>query len=149
MNDRELFHNITKGNESAIALMELLSGVSQIWDDLIDQDKEVTNNDINQVFIALLSTLPRNRFYVEHFDELQPLIEMAIIDWLTANALENREDDHSLNLAWAFRSNLTMVLIGVAKMVGGMAHAIRSAPMIRQYAYSESLEEYKDVFRRQ
>ncbi|MCG7931974.1 MAG: hypothetical protein N0E44_18230 [Candidatus Thiodiazotropha lotti] len=143
MNDQELFHSVTNGDESAIAFMQVLSEVSQIWDDLIDRDKDVTNDSINQAFIALISTIPRNRFYIDNFSEVQPLIEGAILDWLTANEFENEGGD--LNVSFVLRDNLANVLIGVAKILGGMNHAISLSPRIRQYVHGDqSVEEYKD-----
>ena len=143
MNDQELFYLVTNGDESAIAFMQTLSEVSQIWDDLIDRDKDVSNDSINQAFIALISTLPRNRFYIDNFSEIQPLVESAILDWLTANKFENEGSD--LNVSFVLRDSLANVLIGVAKIIGGMSQAISVSPLIRQYVHGDqSVEEYKD-----
>lgn len=147
MNDRELFQYVLKGNENAIELMNMLSFVSQVWDDLYDQDNKVERNDINTAFLWMFSSLPKNQFYNTHFNEIQPLIENAIVDWLTANHFEG--ESRCLNISWTLRDNLASVLIGMAKIIGGINWAVEVSPMIREFVHDEPLEDYINELRRQ
>jgi hypothetical protein len=140
MNEKELFNYVLKGNGSAHDLISMLAFVSQIWDDIYDQDNELNRDDVNTAFIYLLTVLPKNQFYNAHFTEIQPLIESAIIDWMTANKYE--QERNNLNIAWTIRDNLASVLIGMAKILGGMEWAVEVSPMIREFVHNEPLEDY-------
>ena len=142
MTEKELLELVLQENQDAIEMMGELAKVSQVWDDLIDRDKEVTDNAINAVFISLLSTLPRNPFYASHLGELQPLIEGAIIDWLTANDLEQSGDAGPMS--WILRDNLSSIAIGAAKIIGGMPWAIEISPIVRKFVHDESIRGYQD-----
>lgn len=140
MNRQELLRLALKNNEHALAMIRDLAHVSQIWDDLIDKDKEVTPKAINETFIILLSSLPRNPFYQSHLNELQPIIESTIIDWLTANHFESEQK--MLQLGWALRDNLAAVLICCAKIIGGLEWAIAVAPDVREAVHNETFEDW-------
>ncbi len=150
MDEQTLLTEVLQQHPDAIALINLLSRTSQVWDDLIDRDNPVTPDKINETFLALLSELPRNPFYQRYFSELQPLIEAAMIDWLTANQLETLviapgEWPEVAPLAWCLRDNLSSIIIGCAKIIGGMAWAIEVAPKLRRHIHDEPLKTYREA----
>lgn len=130
-----------KGDSGAIAFIQVLATVSQIWDDLIDRDVSVSDTEINRAFQLLLVDLPRNVFYAKHFAELQPIVEQAILDWYDANQLE-RGDEHDKMLSYVFRDSLTNILIRCALLVGGWDWAREVSCDIRRSVYDEPLAEY-------
>lgn len=141
MTDFYQLRNWLKGNDDAVALINLLAGVSQVWDDLVDQDQEVSTTQISNTFVDMLVHLPRNRFYQMYFDELQPLIEAAILDWFTANTLE-KGDSHSRTVAYVLRDSLTAVLIRAMALVGGFEYAAAMAPEVRRVIHDEPIADY-------
>lgn len=147
MNEQALLNKVLKGDEEAINLMNDLAMVSQVWDDLIDRDKPVDNRMINEAFLALLYCLPRNDFYTQNITELQPVIDSAMIDWFTANELEQCKgseiwDSHEKPMAWCLRDSLASVLICCAKIIGGMDWAISVSLEIRRFVHDEAIEDY-------
>lgn len=130
-----------KGNKDAIAFIEALATISQTWDDLIDRDWPVPDEEINRAFQVCLIDLPRNYFYTKHFAELQPLVEQAILDWLDANKLE-RGSDHDKMLAYVFRDTMANILIRCALLVGGWDWAREVSLEIRRSIYDEPLSDY-------
>ena len=108
-----------KGDQAAIAFILELWRIVELWDDLIDRDKPAGEAAVNQAFFAALITLPRNVFYRRHFDRLNPLLEGAILDWFTANALETRRDGDDLRIAYVLRGNVQMLLVAAANIVAG------------------------------
>lgn len=106
-----------KGHREAIALVLMVHDVVEIWDDLIDRDKEISPDDINRVFRTALIELPRNSFYNENFAALNTLIESAIFDWHTANAFE-RSREH-LETAYGLRCTIQSVTVICARIIGG------------------------------
>lgn len=141
MNQKELLYKVLRGNESAIQFIELLGGISQVWDDLIDGD-DADGPAVNGAFIDALCMLPRNQFYAQNFSELQPLIDSAILDWLTSNQLE--DEGERTELSWALRDSLAAVIVGAAKIVGGMAWANEISKTVRLFVHDESIEGYRD-----
>ena len=144
MDEQNLFHDVLKGNADAISMISDFSAVSQIWDDLIDGDKSVPKEAINNVFITLISTIPRNPFYQNNLSELQPILELVVIDWLTANHFEEAQE--MLPLAWGLRDSMASLLVCCTKIVGGIDWAISVSPKIREFVHNEPLEVYADEF---
>lgn len=138
MNFPELVAKWLKGHREAIALVLMVHDIVEIWDDLIDQDKPISPDDINRVFRTALIELPRNRFYQDHFAELNTLIESAIFDWHTANQFEkNREH---LETAFGLRCTIQSVTVICARIVGGNVWAQGVSNEIR--SVGESYAEY-------
>lgn len=140
MTQEELLAYVLKGHQSATKLVNDLATVSQVWDDLIDDDKLTGKGRITDAFVILLSDIPRNQFYIEYFSELQPMIEAAMIDWLTANELEKAPEFR--RVSYVIRDNLSAVLICCAKIIGGMAWAIEVSETVRRFTHDEDFEEY-------
>jgi hypothetical protein len=91
------------GNASAVELMHALSQITELWDDLVDQDKTIPVDQINKAFLTALVTLPCNAFYREHTAYLTPLIIQAINSWQDANVLEHG-DRNERALAYTLRN---------------------------------------------
>lgn len=59
-----------------------------LYDDLIDQDKQLTHQEIHEVFEFLLVGIHFNPFFNAYKTTFLPLIQNCIINWKTANAIE-------------------------------------------------------------
>ena len=51
------------GNEEALAMYRMFIDLAHTWDDLVDKDKEVSEDRINNAFMICLVYLPMNKFY--------------------------------------------------------------------------------------
>ncbi len=138
---REFLDEILCGDAEAVALCEMLGGISQVWDDLIDGDAEVSAAEINQAFFAAIVELPANPFYFRHFARLHPLIASAVFDWMASNELE-KTGSHDRTLAFVLRDNLSAVVTQCASITGGYAWAQQNAARIRRYFHDETLQDY-------
>lgn len=136
-----MLEKVLMGNREAIEFIEILAHASQVWDDLVDQDKEVAPESANRMMMGLLVGLPRNGFWNRWCQELQPAIEQAIIDWHTANVMEG-ERDHARTIAFVLRDNLASVIIRAAAIIGGIDWAIKVSPEVRGVIHDEPLHEY-------
>jgi hypothetical protein len=51
------------GNQDALNMYRMFVDLAHIWDDLVDKDKPVSADEINQAFLTCLVYLPANPFY--------------------------------------------------------------------------------------
>ena len=112
--------------------------------DVFAADHKVHMGD---AFVDAICILPRNQFYVQYFTELQPLIEAAVLDWMMSNKIEDSEGGPNA-MSWLLRDNLAGVIIGAAKIIGGIAWADKVSLEVRQHVHNESLEDYQNERRR-
>ena len=133
-----------KGDGEAAALVLAIHGIVEIWDDLIDRDKPISAESVNQAFYAALIAVPRNRFYQQHFTALSPIIESAILDWNTATALEAARDAEGLRTAFVLRCSGLALTVMCARIVGGVAWARQVNLELRQMG--DTWAEYSSGF---
>lgn len=77
------------GDYEALHFLNLICQITELWDDLVDQDKEITREDIDKAMMAALIYLPCNPFYTRHSAYLTPLMISSINSWQDANALSD------------------------------------------------------------
>ena len=119
----------------AVALANMLIDISQIWDDLVDGDKDVSAQSINTMMRYALVEIPKNDFYRTHFSELHPVLEDRLYTWLDANKLEQIGDERDLHVSYIIRSVVTDLVIHLAFLAGGLTHRQKAAVEIRQMIY--------------
>lgn len=140
-NQPELLNKVLRGDPFAISFCKIIWGVSQVWDDLVDKDKELTANDINKTMWDLLVTLPNNPFYRDNFDILNPLVQSAIVDWLDANELVNGNRESKI-AAYVLRDSVTTIVIHCARLVGGFDWMREISVEVREALYDEPIENF-------
>jgi len=129
--NREILTPILMGNEDAIAFVLDLWNVVCTWDDLVDKDKPRTDAEINAAFETALIDLPRNAFYAEHFNILNPLVASAILDWHTSNALNAAGGEQNVREAFHLRCSGYDIVTMSAKLIGGNELAIAANASLR------------------
>lgn len=125
MNFPEKMLGFVKGDHEAFDFLMNVHEIVEVWDDLIDKDKAVSDLALNDTFYRALIVLPRNGFYQRNFSLLNPIFEAGILDWFTANALEAKGDTESLMAARVLRCNLQQLMVMCARVVGGVEWAKR------------------------
>ena len=129
------------GDVEAARFVDGLFFVSQVWDDLVDRDREVDPEDVSRAFWLTLAELPANGFYRRHRDDLLPLVRTAMADWLDATTLE-RGTAHERTVAFALRDSLAAVVSACAYLKGGYEWMRRVSPEIRRMIHDETLGSY-------
>lgn len=141
--EHDFLVEVLQGHMPAVDFCENLFRISQIWDDLVDADKPVPAERVNEAFWRALITVNENPFYFKHAQELQPLIRAAIADWLDANAMEREPDAHWQDVAFTLRDSVSAIVIHCAYIIGGY-HLMRDVSMaVRKRTYDEPLAAYK------
>jgi hypothetical protein len=76
------------GNQSAVDFYVAVSAVCELWDDLTDKDKDITQADVDQAFWHALVTLPNNEFFNTNKSFFVPLILQVINGWKDSVVME-------------------------------------------------------------
>lgn len=139
---RQFLMRVLKGETASVVFCELLFGVSQIWDDLIDRDRPVAPAEIHRAFWNCLVDIPYNRFYREYQNYLQPLLVEYATAYMDSVALE-RGSDHERNMAWGLRDAVGAIVNHCAYLVGGHEWLREVSVEIRRHIYEETLEDYR------
>lgn len=131
-----------QGNKEAIDFVLTLHRIVETWDDLIDKDSPIKDADINRAFMRALIELPRNGFYQRNFALLNPIVEMAILDWLTANEFERTKDSEKLRTAYILRCGILGLTVMSARIIGGYEWAQTVNTEMR--ALGDTWDEYAE-----
>jgi hypothetical protein len=107
---------VFNGNMHAFSLANSVILLSNIWDDLIDQDQPVTRTQINSAFYCALSEIPQNPFFAAHRDYLQPLLDSVMVSYFCANEWEQTQDPHGMELGHVLRYAPTIFIGAVVNL---------------------------------
>jgi hypothetical protein len=91
------------GNQDALNIYRCFIFLLHTWDDLVDKDKEVSENDINQAFLTALVWLPANPFYRSIQNEIMPMWVVVVSSYEVANKFERDKDEHGLEIGHGLR----------------------------------------------
>jgi len=125
---------------AALDFICLLFEISDVWDDLIDQDTDVEDKDINDAFRKCLVLLPVNPFYMRNFNILYPLVVSTITSWETANILHSKKDNGSIAQAYTLRKLLINVVVESVRIISGNDAALQAS--IEGWSASSSNDSY-------
>jgi hypothetical protein len=128
----------------AVRLIVLLGETAEVWDDLIDADKPVSADCLNQLFTALLTELPLNPFFDRFKVQITPLILVGINAWHDANALE-RGSDNDKAIAYVLRDWYTELIMFIMCITRGYTTMREHSLEIRRFfSQHESLAAYME-----
>lgn len=132
-----------QGNEAAADVCVKIINVLNVWDDLIDQDKVLNSEHINEAFRTALVDLPLNPFYQANQGIFVPLILNSYAQWVCANKMERQpEDSNDLIYSYVLRDTFVGILVNCAFIVGGPLWLGEVGPDIWRYCGRESFLDY-------
>lgn len=130
------------GNPKALAFLATVMDVVEIWDDLIDRDKPVSDSEVHHAFLSCLYTLPSNDFFLQHRGYLLPVLMTCINAWMDANELEKSSDSTAQATAWYLKQMGVELYCAVAFLTGGFDHMRKLGPRIRWTLRHEDLPTF-------
>lgn len=135
-----LFEHIYKNDTAAIELSFMLLDVSQIWDDLVDKDKPVSNEDIDKAFLYSLQYIPTHKYWSP---AMHCMLNSVYLRWHAANKIEAdiNADENELSKAWMLRAALFDLFELLSLQLYGLDWAKSNARLIRQF-YGETLNKF-------
>ena len=137
-----LLREFLKGDEAAVLFVVRVFRALHVWDDLIDKDKKVTDDEIHSVFWDMLIALPADPFYRAHLHLLSGTIVNAVLNWRIANQMEREGNEKDKSIAFILRGAYIDILSASAFIVGGIDWVNEIGPDIRRWAHEETFEEY-------
>lgn len=118
--------------------------VCEVWDDLIDRDKPIPPERINDLFMMLLTEFPLNPFFERYKRLLIPIMVTGINAWLDANELEKGSANQQV-FSYVLRDWYMELVAFVIYLTRGREAMRQHSLEIREfYTHHESLEEYRE-----
>ena len=130
-------------DEAAVDYVLSVSDLCEVFDDLIDGDKEVTPADIHRTLFTALVDLPANPFFHRHASALIPVHLTGIVAWLDANRLEKSENTNDRIFGYALRDQYMDCLLMAVCLTRGRETMLKLTAEIRHFFTAhESFEAY-------
>ena len=131
------------GNQDALNMYRAFVDLSHLWDDLIDKDKPVSPDDINQAFLTCLVYLPANPFYRHIQDQILPMWLVVISSFETANKFEADKDPHGIEIAHSLRYAAGNIVAYAIHVCVGADEAKKVLPDMWKSIFYERFDEYR------
>lgn len=140
---KSVVHEAACGDANAADFLFRVIEVAHLWDDMVDRDKPISDDDINRAFITALVTIPRNKFFQAYVGDLTAVMMVAIQNWLAATRVERGAIEAlPLEAAFILRSSFVDLLTLVATINGGRKHGAEVAARVRAMAHREGMTGY-------
>lgn len=141
--DQEFVLAATKGNHDAANLIMTLSKICDLWDDLVDGDKELTEKNKVELFWMCLVTVPSNPFYKQHYDMLVPVLATGVCDWIIANTFEKSGEREKVIVAHNLRFFALNTALFIVLLCGrSLDHVREFGPELWARGQQSTLEEF-------
>jgi len=112
---------------TALDFIGLIFDVFEVWDDLIDKDKPVSNELISDAFQKAVIYLPINPFYNRNFTALYPHVAATVTAWQTANYLHQSKDKEDLAHAYTLRKLMINLVVECVRLLSGNDAALEAS----------------------
>jgi hypothetical protein len=141
-----LFDDIYQGNNNAKKLSFDLLKIAHIWDDLIDRDKPVSDEDINEVFLMSIFEIHNNPLWFQC--GLNHHVLNVFLRWRDATKIERDKSstDNDLDKCYMMRAGIYDIFVVIAYHLHGIKWAAEVGPLVRRF-YGEELSSYKEEVR--
>jgi hypothetical protein len=136
--DEALF--VTRGHENAALFLVDYVKYCHLLDDIVDQDKPVTDVRLVEESLNVLSHFAGNLWVMQHYPHLHPLVISGFNAWLDANKMASSTDERIRLSSDVVKGIYHEVVYYVAFLCGGFAH-MRVVSAKREYDYDQTKEE--------
>lgn len=131
------------GNVDALNMFHTIVNLAHVWDDLIDKDKPVSDESINNAFLSALVYLPANPFYQRIQSQILPLWMTVISAYDTANKFERDKDEHGLEIAHNLRYATGHIVVFMSQACLGYERAQGFMPEIWKTIVDDRIDDYR------
>jgi hypothetical protein len=131
------------GNQDALNMYQAFVDLAHVWDDLVDKDKPVSVEKINQAFLTCLVFLPANPFYRSIQDQILPMWLVVVSAYETANFFETNKDEHGVEIAHGLRYAVGNIIAYAIHVCVGMEKAKEVLPDMWKTIFYERFDDYR------
>lgn len=131
------------GNQDALNVFRMFVDLSHLWDDLVDKDKEATEDEINNAFLICLVYLPANPFYRSIQEQVLPMWLTVVSAYQTANKFERDKDAHGIEIAHGLRYAAGNIVAYMVYVCVGPEKAKEFLPDMWKTVFFERYDDYR------
>jgi hypothetical protein len=131
------------GNQDALNVYRMFVDLAHLWDDLVDKDKEVTEDEINNAFLICLVYLPVNPFYRSIQDQILPMWITVVSAFQTANKFEKDKDAHGIEISHGLRYAAGNIMAYMIHVCVGAEEAKKYLPEMWKAVFYERFDDYR------
>jgi hypothetical protein len=117
--------------------------LSHLWDDLVDKDKEATEDEINNAFLICLVYLPANPFYRSIQEQILPMWLTVVSAYQTANKFERDKDAHGIEISHGLRYAAGNIVAYMVYVCVGPEKAKEFLPDMWKNIFFERYDDYR------
>lgn len=111
----------------------------QIFDDIVDEDKEISRTDKDSLIVTSLVNMHRNPWFDEHRFELWPIVANAVYQWKASDTLERTGVSPEKCFMW--RASWYSVVLYVLSLTRPSGKTLEQAHAVLQL-YGASYPDY-------
>ena len=128
----------------AVQFIVQFSDTCELFDDLIDKDKPITDEHIIRVLFVVLTEMPVNPFFEKFKYQLIPVITTGINAWLDANTLEKGSPNDQV-FSYVLRDWYAELIAYVICLTRGRDYMRTVSMDVRTFfTHHETLEQYRE-----
>jgi hypothetical protein len=131
------------GNEDALSMYRMFVDLAHAWDDLVDKDKEIPEENINNAFMICLVYLPLNKFYQNIQYSVLPMWISVVSAYQTANHYEKNKDEHGIEIAHGLRYAVGNIIAYAVHVCVGPQKATEIMPEVWKHIMIERYDDYR------
>ena len=131
------------GNHDALNMYRMLVDLAHTWDDLVDKDKDVPADHINNAFLIALVYMPANIFYRSIQEQIMPMWLTVISAYEVANKFEQDKDEHGVEIAHNLRYAIGHIVSYMVQFCIGYERANQVLPEIWKSIVFERFDDYR------
>lgn len=137
----ETLLELCSGSREAVALIEGIWHLAEVYDAVIDGDADLTQSDVHKAMAFALFGLHANPVYRNN-PALQLVLMQTVALWRAANELEQSGDLETLRASYVMRCSPYGFMVSVVLCVSGMDAAIRAAELLHSPTDEDTFEAY-------
>ena len=128
----------------AVDFLLQFGDAAELFDDLIDRDKQIEDAHIIRVLFSTWTELPVNPFFEKFKHQLIPVMVTGINAWLDANILEKGSKNDQV-FAYVLRDWYAELVALVIYLVRGRDYMRQVSVEVRRFfTHHETLEQYRE-----
>jgi hypothetical protein len=132
-------------DDEALKFLHVVGTIAEIWDDLIDRDKPVTNAQINRAFWLATIGLQTNPFYQRHGAMLMPVMAAGMNAFMDSAPME-QGDAQDRATAYGLRDFYLELVSMVIYIARGFEAMREHSATVRRFLM-ESHESFAEYFK--